>query len=190
MSTSLEAAADGRRPFRRRGGVAYGHHERLLARRGRQLRAHRRRRLGALARHRHARGVADRPHRPAGRRFPPPRLHARLRPALVPARHRLGDPRQSHQVFFRVTVPLLKGNVAAGLIAVGLASLASFGVPAMIGTPARRYVLTTAIYAKLREGSADASRSSSVRRRISCGRSPGRAARRTIRKIQYVNPAI
>lgn len=60
------------------------------------------------------------------------------------------------QVFFRITVPLLKGNVAAGLIAVGLASLASFGVPAIIGTPAREYVLTTAIYAKLQEGSAAA----------------------------------
>lgn len=60
------------------------------------------------------------------------------------------------QVFSRVTAPLLRGNVVAGTIAVGLASLASFGVPAIIGTPARKYVLTTAIFAKLREGSAAA----------------------------------
>lgn len=60
------------------------------------------------------------------------------------------------QVFAKVTAPLLKGNLAAGTIAVGLASLASFGVPAIIGTPAREYVLTTAIYAKLQEGSAEA----------------------------------
>ncbi len=60
------------------------------------------------------------------------------------------------QVFFRVTAPLLRNNIIAGLIAVGLASLASFGVPAIIGTPAREYVLTTAIYAKLQEGSAEA----------------------------------
>lgn len=60
------------------------------------------------------------------------------------------------QVFRRITVPLLGGNIAAGLVAVALASLASFGVPAMIGTPARKYVLTTAIYARIQEGSVHA----------------------------------
>lgn len=60
------------------------------------------------------------------------------------------------QVFSRVTAPLVKGNVVAGLIAVALASLASFGVPAIILTPGREYVLTTAIYVKLQEGSVEA----------------------------------
>jgi len=60
------------------------------------------------------------------------------------------------RVFLQVTAPLLKGHIFSGLIAVGLASLASFGVPAMIGTPARKFVLTTAIYAKIQEGSASA----------------------------------
>ncbi len=59
----------------------------------------------------------------------------------------------SLQVFFRITAPLLRGNVLSGLVAVALASLASFGVPAIIGTPAREFVLTTAIFSKLQEGS-------------------------------------
>ncbi len=62
------------------------------------------------------------------------------------------------RVFVRVTVPLLRGNITAGLVAVGLASLASFGVPAILGAPARQYVLTTAIYARLQEGSPEAFR--------------------------------
>ena len=60
------------------------------------------------------------------------------------------------QVFWRITLPLLRGHLAAGLLAVALASLASFGVPAMIATPARRFVLTTAIYTRLQEGSSAA----------------------------------
>lgn len=62
----------------------------------------------------------------------------------------------SLQVFFKVTAPILKNNVFSGLVAVALASLASFGVPAIVGTPARELVLTTAIYAKLQEGSPEA----------------------------------
>jgi iron(III) transport system permease protein len=62
----------------------------------------------------------------------------------------------SLQVFLRVTAPVLQGNVLSGLVAVALASLASFGVPAIIGTPAREFVLTTAIFAKLQEGSPEA----------------------------------
>ncbi|MEE8523724.1 MAG: iron ABC transporter permease [Thermoanaerobaculia bacterium] len=62
----------------------------------------------------------------------------------------------SLQVFARITAPVLKGNILSGLVAVALASLASFGVPAIIGTPARKFVLTTAIFAKLQEGSPEA----------------------------------
>ena len=62
------------------------------------------------------------------------------------------------RVFFTITAPLLKGHLGAGLVAVALASLASFGVPAILGAPARRYVLTTAIYAKIQEGGAEAFR--------------------------------
>ena len=54
-------------------------------------------------------------------------------PALEEAARLAGaSPRQ---VFFKITAPLLKGNVVAGLIAVALASLASFGVPAIIAAP-------------------------------------------------------
>lgn len=60
------------------------------------------------------------------------------------------------QVFRRITLPLIRGHLAAGLLAVALASLASFGVPAMIASPARRFVLTTAIYSRLQEGSSAA----------------------------------
>ena len=62
----------------------------------------------------------------------------------------------SLQVFSKITAPILKGNVFAGLVAVSLASLASFGVPAIIATPARKFVLTTAIFVKLQEGSPEA----------------------------------
>ncbi|MCP4655299.1 MAG: iron ABC transporter permease [bacterium] len=60
------------------------------------------------------------------------------------------------RVFFTITAPILRGNIFAGLIAVGLASLASFGVPAIVAAPARKFVLTTAIYAKIQEGSPQA----------------------------------
>ena len=57
------------------------------------------------------------------------------------------------RVFLSITAPLLRHNILAGLVAVGLASLASFGVPAIIGAPARTFVLTTAIYSRIQEGS-------------------------------------
>lgn len=56
-------------------------------------------------------------------------------------------------VFFRITCPLLKNTIFASLIAVALASLASFAVPAMIGSPARVFVLTTGIFSLLKQGS-------------------------------------
>lgn len=75
-------------------------------------------------------------------------------PALEEAARLCGA--RPYQIFWRVTVPLLKGHLGSGLLAVCLASLASFGVPAMIASPARRFVLTTAIYSRLQEGSGEA----------------------------------
>ncbi|MBS1985494.1 MAG: iron ABC transporter permease [Bdellovibrionales bacterium] len=60
------------------------------------------------------------------------------------------------RVFFSISIPLLKGPLFAGLVSVALASLASFGVPAMIGGPARVFVLTTGLYGLIKEGSPQA----------------------------------
>jgi len=57
------------------------------------------------------------------------------------------------EVFRHITAPLLGRHITAGVVSIALASLASFGVPAIIGTPGRKFVLTTAIYSKLQEGS-------------------------------------
>jgi iron(III) transport system permease protein len=56
------------------------------------------------------------------------------------------------RVFRSITLPLLRDGLLLALVAVGLASLASFGVPAMIGGPARVFVLTTGIYDLLKQG--------------------------------------
>ncbi len=56
------------------------------------------------------------------------------------------------RVFLKITLPLLKNNIILGLISVALASLASFGVPAMLGTPGRTFVLTTGIYSLFLNG--------------------------------------
>jgi iron(III) transport system permease protein len=60
------------------------------------------------------------------------------------------------QVFARITTPLLKNTLIASLIAVFLASIASFGVPAMIGGPGRVFVLTTGLYSLVKQGSLEA----------------------------------
>lgn len=49
-------------------------------------------------------------------------------------------------VFTKITLPLLKPTIASGGILVFLASAASFGVPALIGSPAKIYMVTTQIY--------------------------------------------
>lgn len=58
--------------------------------------------------------------------------------------------------FFSITMPLMKGPLLAGFLSVSTATVASFGVPAMIGGPARRFVLTTGIFSLLKEGSSTA----------------------------------
>ena len=57
------------------------------------------------------------------------------------------------RVFFQITLPLIFPALTGGALLVALASAASFGVPAMIGNPARIYLLTTKIYTLQKMGS-------------------------------------
>jgi len=57
------------------------------------------------------------------------------------------------RVFLHITLPLIKAPLASGMMLVFLASCASFGVPALIGAPARIFVATTKIYALQQAGS-------------------------------------
>ncbi len=56
------------------------------------------------------------------------------------------------RVFIDITLPLLRPTLVNGFILVFLATAASFGVPALIGGPARIYLLTTQIYTFQRMG--------------------------------------
>jgi len=56
------------------------------------------------------------------------------------------------QVFRDISLPLLKPAIFNGFILSFLATAASFGVPAMIGGPARIYLMTTQIYSYQRMG--------------------------------------
>lgn len=56
------------------------------------------------------------------------------------------------KVFFDVTLPLIRPALLNGFILSLLATASSFGVPAMIGGPARLYMLTTQIYSLQRTG--------------------------------------
>lgn len=57
------------------------------------------------------------------------------------------------RIFFEITAPALKDVALAGALSVFLGTIASFGVPAMIGAPARIPVFTTGLYALLKSGS-------------------------------------
>ena len=57
------------------------------------------------------------------------------------------------RVFRDITLPLLKPTLIGSSLLVFLAAVASFGVPALIGGPARLYLLTTQIYTYQRMGS-------------------------------------
>lgn len=59
------------------------------------------------------------------------------------------------RVFFDITLPILKPALLNGFILSFLATASSFGVPAMIGGPARIYMLTTQIYSLQRTGTAN-----------------------------------
>lgn len=60
------------------------------------------------------------------------------------------------QIFRFVTLPLIRQSFILGLISVFLATIASFGVPAMVGTPGRLFVLTTGIYSLFQNGTQEA----------------------------------
>lgn len=57
------------------------------------------------------------------------------------------------KVFFDISLPLLWPNIKSSALLVFLASAASFGVPALIGSPGGIYLLTTRIYMFQKMGS-------------------------------------
>ncbi|MEK6772810.1 MAG: iron ABC transporter permease [Bdellovibrionota bacterium] len=59
------------------------------------------------------------------------------------------------RVFTDITLPLLKPAIIKGFILSFLATASSFGVPALIGGPARLYMLTTQIYSFQRAGTSN-----------------------------------
>jgi iron(III) transport system permease protein len=50
------------------------------------------------------------------------------------------------QVLTQITLPLLLPNIAASAVLIFMAAMANFGIPAVIGFPARYFVLTNEIY--------------------------------------------
>ncbi len=59
------------------------------------------------------------------------------------------------RVFIDISLPLLKPAIVSGVILSFLATASSFGVPALIGGPARIYLLTTQIYTYQRMGTSN-----------------------------------
>lgn len=59
------------------------------------------------------------------------------------------------RVFIDIALPLLKPAIISGFILSCLSTAASFGVPALIGGPARIYLMTTQIYTYQRMGTID-----------------------------------
>lgn len=57
------------------------------------------------------------------------------------------------RVFFDITMPVIRPTLISGALLVFLAAIASFGVPALIGGPARIYLVTTQIYTFMKMGS-------------------------------------
>lgn len=57
------------------------------------------------------------------------------------------------RVFFQITLPLVKPALMSGILLVFLASAAAFGIPALIGGPARIFLVTTKIYTFQQTGS-------------------------------------
>ncbi len=57
------------------------------------------------------------------------------------------------KIFRDITLPLIRPSILGGGLLVFLATAASFGVPALIGSPARIYLITTQIYTFQKMGS-------------------------------------
>ena len=58
-----------------------------------------------------------------------------------------------YRVFKDITLPLIRPAITSGSVLVALAAAASFGVPALIGNPAKIYLVTTQIYTFQKMGS-------------------------------------
>lgn len=59
------------------------------------------------------------------------------------------------RVFLDISLPILKPAIISGVVLSFLATASSFGVPALIGGPARIYLLTTQIYTYQRMGTSN-----------------------------------
>ena len=59
------------------------------------------------------------------------------------------------RVFRDVSFPLLRPALLNGMLLAFLYAISSFGVPALLGLPVRKYTLTTLIYSRLRLGGAE-----------------------------------
>lgn len=78
----------------------------------------------------------------------------RLDPSLEEAARISGA--KDFVVFRQITLPLVFPSIISGMLLVFLAATACFGLPAVIGTPARIYLMTTRIYTFQRLGSMNA----------------------------------
>ncbi len=56
------------------------------------------------------------------------------------------------QVFWKIQFPQMKLSLMGSCIAVALSTLASFGVPSMLGAPGRKFLITTGIYSMIKQG--------------------------------------
>jgi iron(III) transport system permease protein len=77
----------------------------------------------------------------------------RMDPALEEAARISGC--KPWRVFRDVSLPLLWPSLVNGMCLAFLYALASFGVPALLGMPVRKFVLTTLIYSQLKMGGLD-----------------------------------
>ncbi len=75
----------------------------------------------------------------------------RLDPSLEEAARISGA--APRKVFMQITLPLILPSLTSGFLLVFLASMASFGVPALIGTPGDIFLITTKIYTLQKMGS-------------------------------------
>lgn len=75
----------------------------------------------------------------------------RMDPSLEEAARLSGA--NSWQVFTKITLPLIRPAITSSAVLVILAAAASFGVPALIGNPAKIYLVTTQIYTFQKMGS-------------------------------------
>lgn len=78
---------------------------------------------------------------------------SQMDPALEEAARMSGA--KPSRVFWNVSLPLLWPSLLNGMCLSFLYSISAFGVPALLGMPVRKYVLTTLIYSQIRIGGMD-----------------------------------